>query len=196
MATNGLTEAQLNSAFQIWAIFLTIQILLIVGEYVSNFIMFKRIGENKWLGLIPIMSDYIRFKSFWNVKWFIAYFVCYILYNLESLCVFACNMIGKELDEDFSLFPVPVSLAISLFALFMVIGLCEHIAKAFNKSMWWTFGLAVCYPLFAIILAKSGTPSDELLEKVKENRNKTDSSKETNEEKPKADYTLESFDIK
>lgn len=125
---------------------MTVVFLIIIGynilSLIGNFILFGKIGKPRYLGLMPVVNDFVIFKTFWNVKMFFVYLVSYIFYYISSVSNFKFN--------------AEANLILSIGLLAIIITLMEKIRKAFNKNFLWTIGLIVCYPLFIILLAYKG----------------------------------------
>lgn len=125
---------------------MTVVFLIIIGynilSLIGNFILFGKIGKPRYLGLMPVVNDFVIFKTFWNVKMFFVYLVLYIFYYISSVSNFKFN--------------AEANLILSIGLLAIIITLMEKIRKAFNKNFLWTIGLIVCYPLFIILLAYKG----------------------------------------
>lgn len=148
-------------------IMILIEAFLLIGSLVGNVFLFSRIGEKKWLGLIPFVNDFVIFRAFWNVKQFIIYMILYGLFYSNSIASGLCNLFGISLAEDFTFLPMPLYMVVIIALMFYIIRTYDKIAKGFNKNGFWTLGLVVCYPIFIILLAKKGIPSDEVIEGVK-----------------------------
>lgn len=116
----------------------------------ANFIMFKKIGKNKWLGLVPVVNDFILFDYFWSTKAFIVYIITYVLFWVSSIS-------SGTLAGCIYLITVIVVFVIDII-------LMDKIRKRFNKGFGYAIGLLALYPIFLIILAKTG--------KIEENKEK------------------------
>ena len=110
-----------------------------LGTLLANFLLFGKIGEKRWKGLVPILNDYVLFRHFWTVKAYAAYLITYLIF-------FASARI--------SAWPaVIVALLVSIVLLIFVIREMDIISQAFGKGMGYTIGLTWFYPVFGIILA-------------------------------------------
>lgn len=142
-------------------IVLVVQIISSFATLIANFLIFKKIGENKWLGLIPFVNDFVLFRTFWNVKSFVIYMIFYAVYNADKIC----GLIGIKVDTNF--IPPWLFIILSIIMIFMIIRLMDYIARGFGKGIGWAFGLALCYPIFGIILAVKYEPLPEITDKIK-----------------------------
>lgn len=57
--------------------FVVIFLLYYVFSIIGNVLIFNKagLGKKKWLGLIPIVNDFMLYKTFWNLKAFIVYII-------------------------------------------------------------------------------------------------------------------------
>lgn len=142
-------------------IILLIQLVYFVGTLVGNWMLFGKMGERKWLGLIPVVDKYVIFKFFWSKKAFITYCICAAIYFLIS-------KFGMLNANGTSSVCVIAFLIISIILLFFYVALYDKISHGFGKGFLWTIGLLICYPLFIIILVKTTTLTEEFQNKIQE----------------------------
>ncbi|MFR7476059.1 hypothetical protein [Frisingicoccus sp.] len=144
-------------------ILMIMNVALFIGDFIANFFVLKKIGENKWLGLIPIINDFMIFRSFWGVAPFIIYLLLSLTLNIDAVYANLSNS---------TLLPAPISILISIVLIFMLVRLYDKISSAFGRGGLWTLGLVVCYPVFATLLAIKYEPGQDILEKIKAQKEK------------------------
>lgn len=144
-----------------------IDIAMFIGNLIANYYVLKKIGENKWLGFVPIINSFIIFRSFWNVKAFIAYLMLTLTLNVDVIYRITCSLFGITISSSTSILPISLSIIISLILIFMIIRLYDKISSAFGLGGLWTLGLVILYPLFAILIAVRYEPNKEIVEKIK-----------------------------
>ena len=147
---------------------LSIASIYAILAVIGNIVLFNKIGRNKWLGLVPILNDYILFDTFWNRNVFAIYFTVYTLYSILCVSCSANNIIV---------------IILSIAVLMLDIMLMDRISKGFDKSFLWTIGLMLLYPVFVIILACTSEPNDEVKAKVAEHYRKKAEKKSEKETK-------------
>lgn len=152
-------EKQIGMVFGMMLAFLLIWLFYVVLSLAANYFLFRKIGENKWFGLVPILNDYTLFKHFWDVNMFIVYIVCD-----------AAMMLIPRMTANTFLQAVYIATNVGVFVISIL--LMDKIRKAFGKGIGYLFGLMLLYPVFAMILAFRGNPADAGAEQIfEENRN-------------------------
>ena len=104
-------------------------LLAIVGlSLLGNWLIFKKMGEPGWKGIIPFYSLYVLFeKLYGNGLYACVYLACFIPLA-GSLAVFAVNVYTQY-----------------------------RLAQSFHKDIGFTVGLALCGPVFKILLGLDGS---------------------------------------
>ena len=127
---------------------LAVWLFYCIFSLVANFIFFGKIGEKRYLGLIPFVNDYVLFKHFWDIKVYFVFLAADVLFSLHPMLI----------SENFS-----QSLYFICSAIVFVLNilLMDRIRKSFGKGMGYLFGLVLLYPVFLIILARRGTLVEE-----------------------------------
>ena len=125
--------------------FIILYILAVtVISLISNWKIFKKAGEPGWKCLIPIYSDYIRFKRFWSTGKFWKYLILSIIYgvigNLPNIPVL-------------SLILSLAGLVISIITLVMQIKLISRTSQSFGHGTGFTLGLIFLPFIFNLVLA-------------------------------------------
>lgn len=128
------------------------QVVIFFATMVADYQILKKLGWNKWLGIIPIVNDFMLFDIFWKRPLFFVYEVCYWM-----------SYILSRVGNNNTVWDDILNLASSLIMLILLIGLYDKIAKAFHKGFIWTIALAICYPLFALILIRTAAPDPAYL---------------------------------
>lgn len=139
----------LRFLFMTMLLLIVIWFFYVIFSLVANYFFFKKIGKNKWLGLIPFVNDYIYFSTFWNTQAYVVYLVSDVLllfipylepgnvtktiYCLASIATFAMNVL-----------------------------LMDKVRKAFGRGLGYLLGLVLLYPAFILYLAIKGTPQIDL----------------------------------
>lgn len=147
-----MTDVMMRLQTMLLAIFSIASVYAILS-IIGNVVLFNKIGRNKWLGLVPILNDYILFDTFWNRNVFFLYIIIYVVYSILCTACSANNIIV---------------LILSIAVLMLDIMLMDKISKGFDKSFLWTIGLMLLYPIFVTILACTSEPNDEVKAKVAE----------------------------
>ena len=134
--------------------FVVIFLLYYVFSIIGNVLIFNKagLGKKKWLGLIPIVNDFMLYKTFWNLKAFIVYIIA-----------MTGNLYTRGTTDKYI---AGFCLLASITVLIMEVMMADRISKAFGKNVLWTLGLLIIFPVFAIILGCKG----DLTAKAKENQ--------------------------
>ena len=94
----------------------------------GNWLVFKKMGEPGWKGVIPFYSLYVLFeKLYGNGLYALAYLACFVPL-LGGLAVFAVNVYTQH-----------------------------RLARSFRKGAGFTAGLVLCGPVFKILLGLDGS---------------------------------------
>ena len=133
--------------------------------FISRWFLFKKMGMPGWKGIIPFYSDYVLFRTLWNVKAFWAYItgmiVFIVLYSF-SMVVWVTGVIylsttGMEPNAGilipFFVFLGVIVVAFMVYEFIIVFKLYRRLAGAFGKSTGFAAGLTFLTPVFFPILA-------------------------------------------
>lgn len=148
------------------------QIIGFILSIVANYLLFKKIGENKWLAICPIVNDYIIFRTFWSVKAFYGYIVLLVTLNIENIC----NLI----DVDVTLPPI-LALIICFAGLFFEFLQMKKISEGFEKGTLCAFLLLFFYPFTMLYLVIKCEPTDDVKARVIANKKKKEEKKDMGE---------------
>lgn len=134
--------------------FVVIFLLYYVFSIIGNVLIFNKagLGKKKWLGLIPIVNDFMLYKTFWNLKAFIVYIIA-----------MTGNLYTRGTTDKYI---AGFCLLASITVLIMEVMMADRISKAFGKNVLWTLGLLIIFPVFAIILGCKGELTAEAKEKI------------------------------
>lgn len=134
--------------------FVVIFLLYYVFSIIGNVLIFNKagLGKKKWLGLIPIVNDFMLYKTFWNLKAFIVYIIA-----------MTGNLYTRGTTDKYI---AGFCLLASITVLIMEVMMADRISKAFGKNVLWTLGLLIIFPVFAIILGCKGDLTAEAKEKI------------------------------
>ena len=120
---------------------------------ISNFpiaVLLNKKGTEYWKGFIPIYNNYLLFKIYWEVK----YFICLIILFIGFIVLV---LVGATLMNPMAFFiGIPIILfALILFGfmLYIVINFYVHLAKAHEKTGWFVVGLLFLNIIFYYFLA-------------------------------------------
>lgn len=141
------TEA-MNVIFGMLLFTLLLFLAYAIFGLIANFLFFRRIGENKWLGLVPIANYYVLFKRFWTVNMFYCYIAC------EAAFILVPRLEANSFTRI-------LYLAASICVFVIEVLLLDKIRKAYGKGAGYLLGLALLYPVFILMLAYKGTLKDE-----------------------------------
>lgn len=109
-----------------------------VVTLIAGWKMFTKAGEKGWKSLIPIYSDYIRFKISWSGG-------AFWLYALASAAQYIIPLFAEAPPAVFSL--------IALAAIVIKFMQTMKLSQAFGHGILFGIGLWVLEPLFIAILA-------------------------------------------
>lgn len=134
--------------------FVVIFLLYYVFSIIGNVLIFNKagLGKKKWLGLIPIVNDFMLYKTFWNLKAFIVYIIA-----------MTGNLYTRGTADKYI---AGFCLLASITVLIMEVMMADRISKAFGKNVLWTLGLLIIFPVFAIILGCKGDLTAKAKEKI------------------------------
>ena len=134
--------------------FVVIFLLYDVCSIIGNVLIFNKagLGNKKWLGLIPIVNDFMLYKTFWNLKAFIVYIIA-----------MTGNLYTRGTTDKYI---AGFCLLASITVLIMEVMMADRISKAFGKIALWTLGLLIIFPVFAIILGCKGDLTAGAKEKI------------------------------
>ena len=109
---------------------------------IARWKIFVKAGEAGWKSIIPIYSDYIQYKIFWNTKFFWIELVISLVASLIS------SIVGVETDAGLT-FATLGSIATTVFSI-----ICLHrMSKSFGHGAGFTIGLIFLNNIFLLILA-------------------------------------------
>ena len=115
---------------------------------IAKWKIFKKAGEKGWKSIIPIYSDYITFKLFWDTKYFWVMLAVSFVSGILSGIV-------KDV-EDPNLFVVLLNLAAAIYLLVLNIQLLHRTSKSFGHGAGFTVGLVFLNNIFLLILGFNG----------------------------------------
>ena len=115
---------------------------------IAKWKIFTKAGEKGWKSLVPIYSDYISFKLFWDVKYF------WIMLVASFVAGFISSFISGSKDP--SLILSLIGLAISIYIIVLDIQLLHRFSKSFGHGAGFTVGLIFLNNIFLLILGFNG----------------------------------------
>lgn len=120
-------------------------VLNYIFEVVACWRIFQKAGEGGWKSLIPIYSDYIRYRLAWRPLWFWVS----LLLMAASL---ALNLWGGTGD-------MWTLLSMGIGGVGTVLRLITHyrLGRVFGRGVLFSLGLALFPPLFIMILGLGGS---------------------------------------
>lgn len=133
--------------------------------FISRWFLFKKMGMPGWKGIIPFYSDYVLFRTLWNVKAFWAYIIGVIvfvgLYGVGLIAIIVSSMylsmmLKEPTIENMILIFVVLAIVLVVFVVYefiIVFKLYRRLANAFGKSTGFAVGLTFLAPVFLPILA-------------------------------------------
>lgn len=128
--------------------------------------LFNKKGEEWWKALIPIYSDYVKFKLYWDVKYFITSIILMVTGFIVYFIAIAMFQ-SKNIIIVFSaaiLFVVVFIMA--LICMYIRIVFLQKVTTAHKKSLLFLVALFLCEPIFICALAYDKTIK-KFLDKVK-----------------------------
>ena len=131
-------------------------LLLNLFSLIGNVILFQKMGITKWLGLVPVINDYILYKSFWTTNAFIVYILSFLIYNITVYISFTGSTF--------------IYIISALLSMLMGVALMDKIRLAFGRGIGWLFGLVILYPLFIILLACKYELTEDFAKKMLGNK--------------------------
>ncbi len=127
--------------------------IFLIIVLIKNFpiaVLLNKKGIEYWKGFIPIYNNYLLFKIYWEVK----YFICLIILFIGFIVLV---LVGAILMNPMGFFiGIPIILfALILFGfmLYIVINFYVHLAKAHEKTGWFVVGLLFLNIVFYYFLA-------------------------------------------
>ena len=127
-------------------------LLLNLFSLIGNVVLFQKIGKTKWLGFIPVINDYILYKSFWTTNAFVVYILSFLIYNITVYVSFTGSTF--------------IYIISALLSILMGVALMDKIRLAFGRGIGWLFGLVILYPLFIILLAYKYQLTEDFTKKM------------------------------
>ncbi len=119
-------------------------VMCFVLEVVACWRIFRKAGQGGWKSLIPVYSNFVRYKISWRPLWF---WVGALLLA-ASIGLSYCS--GQSLILD--------AAALIVWAASCLIHLagCWNLSRAFGQGALFALGLALFSPLFTLILGLGG----------------------------------------
>lgn len=111
---------------------------------IAKWKIFKKAGEKGWKSIIPLYSDYITFKLFWDVKYF------WIMIGVSFLYGIVSGLVGNS--EDPGLFFALFSFAVGVYLTVLNIQLLHRLSRSFGHGAGFTVGLIFLNNIFLLIL--------------------------------------------
>ena len=141
-------EEILNSGLDTVSDFSFMSLVLIVFKIVVSYLVLEKAGERGWKGIIPIYSDYLEYKLYWNkgIFW-INLFMPVIILVLGIIGV--TNLDNMTLLCVVSVIMVIVSILHLAFKVILKI----KKAKCFGEPVLFGVGLILLNTVFCAILA-------------------------------------------
>lgn len=148
----------------------TFVIIFTILTCIANCILFGKLGKKKWLGVIPVVNDYILYDVFWNRNIFFLYFGINLVMTIISRTV---TTVSATMSAFY--------LVAFIIILFLNISLLTMISAAYGKTgiknILWSFGLFVLYPVFIIILACKGELTQDAKDKMQKQQEEREQKK-------------------
>jgi len=108
--------------------------------------VFQKARQGGWKSLIPVYSNYIRYKISWRTRWF-----------WVSGALLAASIVLGIWSGQGNLVTDALSIAVGAAgAVVHVLGL-YRLARAFGHGAPFTLGLVLCRPLFLVVLGLGGS---------------------------------------
>ena len=128
--------------------------------------LFNKKGEEWWKALIPIYSSYVKFKLYWDVKYFITSIILIVAGFIMYFIAIAVLQIKNIIIMFSAVIIVIVVFIMALICIYIRIVFLQKVTKAHKKSLLFLVALFLCEPIFICALAYDKTIK-KFLDKVK-----------------------------
>lgn len=128
--------------------------------------LFNKKGEEWWKAIVPIYSTYLKFKLYWEVKYFIALIVLLITGFLMAFIAVIMFSIKNLFTSLLAVGIVIVVVIMALICLYIRFAFLQKVTTAQKKSFLFLIMLFLCEPVFICALAYD-KPIKKFLDKAK-----------------------------
>ena len=112
-------------------------LLFFIVSVIAEWMIFLKMGEPGWFGLIPFLREYKLFQHTWETKWYWVWLVC--------MAVSAWGIIGSDM-------PDLLKFLLGLAATVVNCTAQYRLARCFGYGFLFALGLMFFNPIFLLIL--------------------------------------------
>ena len=111
---------------------------------IARWRLFKKMGYDGWVSLIPFYSDFCMFEALYGNGWRILHPI------IVMIIVYCISFLLFILSKEFS-FIVFGIISYIIYIIYFVMSFVMRLTHSFGKDGFWTFGTLMFYPVFRIV---------------------------------------------